>query len=201
MKKILAILFALACTIWADEGDKHPWYMNFDGNQVFSSYQLEEQLDIPEEFGKLDTTKQDFMMRLSLENVRALYYSKGYFSLDIKMDIKREYLAADSIQSGYLFTLDEGVRYRFAGTLLKMPQTDSVEIDTSSLKTSHDRVFEDNDISEDLQYIQTAFRKAGYLHVYLDHLEKIDTVAKKIYVEITVQPGAKVIMGNIMSSA
>ena len=44
MKKILAILFALACTIWADEGDKHPWYMNFDGNQVFSSYQLEEQL-------------------------------------------------------------------------------------------------------------------------------------------------------------
>ncbi len=201
MKKILTILFALAAIIWAEEGDKHPWYMSFDGNKVFSNYQLEEQMDIPEEFGKLDTTKQDFMMRLSLENVRSLYYSKGYFSLNAQIDIKREYLAQDSIQSGYLFTLSEGERYHFAGTVLKMPQTDSVDIDTSSLKTSHDRVFDNNDISEDLQYIQTTFRKAGYLHVYLDHLEKIDTVAKKIYVEITVQPGAKVIMGNIASSA
>ena len=201
MKKIVVLLFALASFLFAEEGVKHPWYMSFDGNQVFSNYQLEEQLDIPEEFGRLDTTKQDFLMRLSLENVKALYYSKGYFSLDLKMDIKREYLAQDSIQTGYLFTLSEGERYRFAGTILKMPQTDSVEIDTSSLNTSQDRVFEDNDIAEDLQYIQTTFRKAGYLHVYLDHLEKIDTLAKKIFVEITVQPGAKVIMGNITSSA
>ena len=201
MKKVLTFLLAAVSILWAEEGEKHPWYLNFDGNDVFSNFQLEEQLDIPEEFGKLDTTKQDFMMRLSLENVKTLYYSKGYFSLDIQMDIKREYLAPDSIQSGYLFTLTEGERYRFAGTILNMPQTDSVEIDTSSLKTSQDRVFEDNDIAEDLQYIQTTFRKAGYLHVYLDHLEKIDTVAKKIYVEITVQPGAKVIMGNIVSSA
>ena len=201
MKKVLIFLFAAVSMLWSEEGDKHPWYLNFDGNDVFSNFQLEEQLDIPEEFGKLDTTKQDFMMRLSLENVKSLYYSKGYFSLDIQMDIKREYLAPDSIQSGYLFTLSEGERYRFAGTVLNMPQTDSVEIDTSSLKTSQDRVFEDDDIAEDLQYIQTTFRKAGYLHVYLDHLEKIDTVAKKIYVEITVQPGAKVIMGNMVSSA
>ena len=55
MKKILTILLALVITAWAGEGDKHPWYMNFDGNKVFSSYQLEEQMDIPEEFGKLDT--------------------------------------------------------------------------------------------------------------------------------------------------
>ena len=201
MKKVLTFLFIAVSILWSEEGDKHPWYLNFDGNDVFSKFQLEEQLDIPEEFGKLDTTKQDFMMRLSLENVKSLYYSKGYFSLNIQMDIKREYLAPDSIQSGYMFTLSEGERYRFAGTILNMPQTDSVVIDTTSLKTSQDRVFEDNDIAEDLQYIQTTFRKAGYLHVNLDHLEKIDTVAKKIYVEITVQPGAKVIMGNIISSA
>ena len=78
MKKILTILFALAAIIWAEEGDKHPWYMSFDGNKVFSNYQLEEQMDIPEEFGKLDTTKQDFMMRLSLENVRSLYTASLY---------------------------------------------------------------------------------------------------------------------------
>ena len=201
MKKVLAFLFVAVSIAWAEDGVKHPWYLNFDGNDVFSDFQLEEQLEIPEEFGKLDTTKQDFLMRLSLENIKTLYYSKGYFSLDIQMDIKREYLAQDSIQTGYLFTLFEGDRYRFAGTILNIPQTDSVEIDTSSLKTSQDRVFEDNDIAEDLQYIQTTFRKAGYLHVYLDHIEKIDTVAKKIYVDITVQPGAKVIMGNIASSA
>ena len=117
MKKILAMFFAFVAIICAEEGDKHPWYMSFDGNKVFSNYQLEEQMDIPEEFGKLDTTKQDFMMRLSLENVQALYFSKGYFSLSIQMDIKREYLAQDSIQTGFLFTLSEGERYRFAGTV------------------------------------------------------------------------------------
>ena len=104
MKKILTILLALVAITWSDEGDKHPWYMNFDGNKVFSNYQLEEQMDVPEEFGRLGTTKQDFMMRLSLENVKSLYYSKGYFSLDIQMDIKREYLDPDSKWYNYQST-------------------------------------------------------------------------------------------------
>ena len=84
MKKILLLLLALTFFSFAEE-DKHPWYLDIKGNKAFSNYQLEEQLDIPEEFGKMDTTKQDFMMRLSLENIKALYYSRGYYSLSLTM--------------------------------------------------------------------------------------------------------------------
>ena len=85
MKKLATLLLFVAVFCFAEE-DKHPWYINIEGNKAFSSYQLEEQLDVPEEFGRMDTTKQDFMMRLSLENIKALYYSRGYYSLDLSME-------------------------------------------------------------------------------------------------------------------
>lgn len=94
------ILFFLACLIGiclADEGIKNPWYMEFRGNNVFSNFQVEEQIDIPDEFGQLDTTKQDFLMRLSIENLKALYYSRGYFSLEMTLDIRREHITPDSV--------------------------------------------------------------------------------------------------------
>ena len=77
MKKIALLLLFAFVALFA-EGDKHPWYLNIRGNKAFSNFQLEEQLDVPEEFGMMDTTKQDFMMRLSLENIKALYYSHGF---------------------------------------------------------------------------------------------------------------------------
>ena len=88
---ICALLFFSAIS-FADSGEKNPWSVIITGNKVFSKFQLNEQLDIPEEFAQLDTIKQDFLMRLSSENVRALYYSRGYYSLDLKMDIVREEL-------------------------------------------------------------------------------------------------------------
>ena len=90
MKKILALLFVLTAFAFAEDAEKNPWYVTFDGNAVFSNFQLTEQLEIPDEFGNLDTTKQDFMMGLAVENIRALYYSQGFFSLDMKLEIKRE---------------------------------------------------------------------------------------------------------------
>lgn len=201
MKKIICVLLFLAAAVLADEGVKHPWYVDFDGNKVFSTFQLEEQLDIPDEFGQLDTTKQDFMMRLSAEGIRALYYSRGYYSLDLKMDIRRQYYSLDSMERGYMFSIVEGERYRFSGVSIVAPETKDVEINESSLKTEQDRYFSQDDIAEDVQTIQSAYRKAGYLHVYVSPAEKIDTLNKKILVEINVLPGAKVMMGNMVSSS
>ena len=46
----------------------------------------------------------------------------------------------------------------------------------------------------------SAYRREGYLHVFVTPIEKIDTTEKRIYVEINVEPGTKVMMGNIVSS-
>lgn len=201
MKKFLAFLLVAIAFLFAEDGVKHPWHTDYNGNKVFSNFQLDEQLDIPEEFGNLDTAKQDFMMRLSSENIKALYYSRGYFSLNLKMEIKRQYFTADSMERGYMFSLDEGERYRFNGTKLSVSSEVDVSIDTTSLRTNQDRYFAQDDIAEDIQNIQGEFRKAGYLHVYVSPVELLDTVEKKIYVQINVNPGPKVIMGDMVSSS
>ena len=141
-KKLISLLLLFFVFAQADENVKHPWYTDFYGNQLFSKFVLDEQLDIPEEFGQLDTTKQDFMMLLSSENIKSLYYSRGYFSLEMKMDIKREYYSLDSMQRGYLFTIKEGDRYKFNGVTIKGSTKEDVEIKETSLNTNQNRYFE-----------------------------------------------------------
>jgi outer membrane protein assembly factor BamA len=201
MKKILFLLLAFTFVCLAADDDKHPWYVNIKGNKAFSTFQLEEQLDIPEEFGKMDTTKQDFMMRLSLENIKALYYSRGYYSLNLTMDIQRNYVNQDSCIRGYYITIRDGERYRFSGAKLIVPENRKVEIDETKLNIAQDHLYNQDDIAEDMEDIQKAYRGEGYLHTTLSSIEKIDTTQKKIYVEITIDPGAKVIMGNMNSSS
>ena len=201
MKKILALLFMLAAFAFAEDAEKNPWYVTFDGNAVFSNFQLTEQLEIPDEFGNLDTTKQDFMMGLAVENIRALYYSQGFFSLDMKLEIKREVEEGDKRKRGYAISLREGERYRFGGTNIIVPDTSKIEINEKQLKTNKtDRIFSQDDIAEDIQYIQQAYRKAGYLHTYVMPGELIDTTRKVIIVEIIVNPGSIVTMGNMIST-
>ena len=200
MKKLVLLLLFIATFIFAEE-DKHPWYVNIGGNKAFSSYQLEEQLDIPEEFGKMDTTKQDFMMRLSLENIKALYYSRGYYSLNISMEIQRDVISEESSVRGYFIEISDGERYRFHGVKLKVPPEKEVKIDTASLNTAQNHYYNHEDIAEDLENIQKAYRREGYLHTTLSSVELLDTAQKRIYVEITIDPGAKVIMGNMVSES
>ena len=90
---LICVLLFFSSIALADTEEKSPWSITIKGNKIFSKFQLNEQLDIPTEFAQLDTIKQDFLMRLSSENVRALYYSRGYYSFDLKMDIVRTSLA------------------------------------------------------------------------------------------------------------
>ena len=202
MRKILCfLLFALAF-VFAEETEKNPWKVVFDGNAVFSNFQLNEQLEIPDEFGNLDTTKQDFMMGLAVENIRALYYSQGFFSLSMKMEIKRENDSENKRRRVYAISLREGERYRFGGTSIIVPDSSKLDIDMGKLRTNNrERIFSQDDIAEDIQFIQQTYRKAGYLHTYVLPGELIDTTQKIIMVEIIVNPGAKVIMGNMISTA
>ena len=200
MKKILAFLFLFSAFVLAEEVEKNPWYVTFEGNAVFSNFQLTEQLEIPDEFGNLDTTKQDFMMGLAVENIRALYYSQGFFSLDMKLEIKREVDEENKRKRGYAIYLREGERYRFGGTNIIVPDSSKIEISEKQLRTNKtDRIFSQDDIAEDIQFTQQTYRKAGYLHTYVMPGELIDTTNKVIIVEIIVNPGAIVTMGNMIS--
>ncbi|WP_290764037.1 BamA/TamA family outer membrane protein [Fibrobacter sp. UBA4297] len=194
---LICALLIFSTFTFADDDDKNPWSVSISGNKIFSKFQLNEQLDIPDEFGQLDTIKQDFLMRLSSENVRALYYSRGYFSLDLKMEIRREPLSNGRLQRDYYITVSEGVCYRFNDAKIISTGDEQIPIDLGSLKITKHQLYNQEDISEDLQEIQKAYRKQGNLHVYLSSEEHIDTTAKQINVIINVNPGPKVLMGDI----
>ncbi|MBO4436838.1 MAG: BamA/TamA family outer membrane protein [Fibrobacter sp.] len=202
MRKILCFLLFAIAFVFAEEAEKNPWQVVFDGNKTYSNFQLNEQLEIPDEFGNLDTTKQDFMMGLAIENIRALYYSQGFFSLSMKMEIQREYDSNNNRKRVYAISLREGERYHFGGTSIIAPDSSKLSIDMDKLRTNNkERIFSQDDIAEDIQFIQQVYRKAGYLHTYVLPGELIDTTQKVIMVEIIVNPGAKVIMGNMISTA
>ena len=202
MRKILCFLLLALSFAFAEEDEKNPWKVEFEGNSVFSNFQLNEQLEIPDEFGNLDTTKQDFMMGLAVENIRALYYSQGFFSLYMKMEIKREVDADNKRRRVYSVALREGERYHFGGTSIIVPDSSKIDIDKDKLRTNkNERIFSQDDIDEDIQFIQQTYRKAGYLHTYVLPGELIDTTKKVVMIEIIVNPGSKVIMGNMISTA
>ena len=202
MKKLICFLLFAIAFVFAEDTEKNPWKVQFDGNVVFSNFQLNEQLEVPDEFGNLDTTKQDFMMGLATENIRALYYSQGFFSLSMKMEIRREVDSENKRKRVYAISLREGERYRFGGTSIIVPDSSKIDIDMSKLRTNNkERIFSQDDIAEDIQFIQQTYRKAGYLHTYVLPGELIDTTQKVIMVEIIVNPGAMVIMGNMVSTA
>ena len=196
---ICALLF-FSSLAFADDDDKNPWSVNISGNKIFSKFQLNEQLDIPDEFGQLDTIKQDFLMRLSSENVRALYYSRGYYSLDLKLVIQREPLSNGNIQRNYYISVSEGVCYRFNNAKIISSGDEPIPIDLGSLKITKHQYYNQEDLSEDLQEIQKAYRKQGNLHVYISSEEHVDTTAKCVNVIINVNPGPKVLMGNIITT-
>ena len=196
---ICALLF-FSSLAFADTDEKSPWSVKISGNKVFSKFQLNEQLDIPDEFAQLDTIKQDFLMRLSTENVKALYYSRGYYSLDLKLDIQREPLSNNKVQRNYFITVSEGECYRFNDAKIISTGDEPIPIELTSLKIMKHRYYNQEDISEDLQEIQTAYRKQGKLHVYISSEEHVDTTAKQVNVVINVTPGPKVLMGNIITT-
>ena len=196
---ICALLFFSSLAI-ADTDEKSPWSVKISGNKVFSKFQLNEQLDIPDEFAQLDTIKQDFLMRLSTENVKALYYSRGYYSLDLKLEIEREPLSDNKIQRNYNITVNEGECYRFNDAKIISSGNEPIPIDLTSLKILKHRYYNQEDISDDLQEIQSAYRKQGNLHVYISSEEHVDTTAKQVNVVINVTPGPKVLMGNIITT-
>ena len=196
---ICALLFFSSLAI-ADTDEKSPWSVKISGNKVFSKFQLNEQLDIPDEFAQLDTIKQDFLMRLSTENVKALYYSRGYYSLDLKLDIEREPLSNNKVQRNYNITVNEGECYRFNDAKIISSGDEPIPIDLTSLKILKHRYYNQEDISDDLQEIQSAYRKQGNLHVYISSEEHVDTTAKQVNVVINVTPGPKVLMGNIITT-
>ncbi len=208
-KLFLALVFltgmVLAKEIPADSSVQNPpknaWKVSFIGNELYADEQLAVELDIPEEFGIVDTIRQDFLMQVARTNLELLYFSAGYFSFTTKLEVLRNQTdEQDSVPyTLYRFLIQEGERYTFNEIKIDRDTiADSVALNDFIIRTgSH---YDPSAVADDVLQIQVLYRENGYLHVRADYLEFLDTLHHQVNVEIYVEPGTKVRMGDFTSS-
>ncbi len=204
-RRILLAIFLCLGLCAADAPDslqvKNRWKVSFIGNTLYSDEQLALQLDIPEEFGIVDTTRQDFLMRIARTNLELLYYSEGYFSFASSMEVLRNHTdPTDSVPyTLYRFRIEEGVPYKFSEMKIERDvAADSVAL--KGLRFKSGAAYDPTIVADDVQQIQILYREYGYLHVRADYLEYLDTLNHLVNVEIYVEPGTLVRMGDFSSS-
>lgn len=201
MNKVFILLLLFISSIaFADDDVKNPWTMNFKGNSYFSSYQLDDEIKVPQEFGQMDTTKQNFIMRLSANELLGIYYSYGFFSAKVEMKISRDTLEGHFTRN-FEFNITEGERYRFEDLKIIEAEGFHTEVETPALKVDKGDIYNQTKIAEDLQRINNAYQEKGFLHSTVSYMEKLDTTLKVVHVEVYVMPGTQVKMGNISSRA
>ena len=168
LRKIIPF-FLLSALSYGETAIKNPWVTVFQGNEKFSSYQLEQQLDLPDEFGVIDTARQDFLMKLAEGNIELLYNSQGYFSLQMRLNIQRKNPGTDSSETVYTFDISEGVRYTFNDFVIENENpVDSFSINHKRLRFSPGKDYDPTVVSDDAQEIRTQYRNEGYLHAVID---------------------------------
>lgn len=203
MKKysILILMLLFFTSIFAEEEDKNPWKMSFAGNSYFSTYQLEDEINVPQEFGKMDTTKQNFLMRLTCDEVLGIYYSYGFFSAKVELKIYKDSTENEKHWRQFDFIITEGERYNFEDLKIIQAENSTAQVEVPALKVKKGDTYNQTRIAEDLQRINNAYQEQGYLHSTVSYMEKIDTTAKIVHVEVYVNSGTQVRMGNISSKA
>ncbi len=210
MHKILFILLLCIAAVWSAETDsdttvapiKNPWKVSFIGNHLYSDEQLALELDIPEEFGIVDTIRQDFLMRVARTNLELLYYSAGYFSFNAKLEVLRNHVdSKDTVPyTLYRFRMEEGVPYKFSEMKMERSDSSADSVELSGLRFKSGTDYDPLVVSDDVQQIQILYREHGYLHVRADYLEYLDTLNHQVNVEIYIDPGKRIRMGDFSSS-
>lgn len=169
--------------------------VNFSGNTLFSDAELTLQLGLPEEFAQLPPARQDFLIRLSKGNLELLYFSAGYFSCRAELI---QPTTGSPPTALYHIRITEGELYKFRHVRIIAPQWSlPLPFDNIDLRSSRKGDYDADHISDDLLFIRQSYRRRGYLHVRIDHVEVIDTNAAKVDVEFSIDPGNLVRMGNI----
>ncbi len=209
MQKLLWILLFFSVALWAIEPDadttavpiKNPWKVSFIGNHLYSDEELAIELDIPEEFGIVDTTRQDFLMRVARTNLELLYYSAGYFSYTAKLEVLRNHVDKnDSVPyTLYRFRMEEGKPYKFSKMHIEGGDSTADTVKLTGLRFKEGSDYDPLVVPDDVQQIQVLYREKGYLHVRADYLEYLDTLNHQVNVEIYIEPGKQVRMGDFSS--
>jgi outer membrane protein assembly factor BamA len=169
------------------------WEVRIRGMTTFTENALMAELGIPEEFGVLDEQRRDFLMKIARNSLENYYYSEGFFSSKISLQ------STSRPDSSWLYVFDvfEGEKYRFRNTSIIMIEDGIQLMESSTMRTAKQEPFQFSHISDDLLEVRNLYRMNGYLHVRVDHEERVDSNERIVDVIYQIDPGHQVRMGSL----
>jgi len=186
---------ALLCGVLVAQASEVKYQINFTGNDHYSEDDLLAQSGIPEEFGLVDASRRDFLMKIARNSLEDFYYTEGYFSCKIELKLPSE----NDSTPVYSIVIEEGLKYKFRLTNISYSSSGLQLVEATNLSTAQLGEFKFSDITDDLQKIRNIYRKSGYLHMRVDHSEQVDSTAHVVDVTFTIDAGNQVKMGAIHS--
>ena len=194
MKKIhfFVQFFLLAC-VTLGYSKEIEYEIEFHGNNAFSNANLLEQMDLPEEFGVLELSRREFLLKLAQASLEDFYLTEGYFSARMYFD---ESITRDGVII-YPLRIYEGPKYKFRATQFSISGTDLVSSQANNLSVKSGDPFRFDRIAEDLQHLRTLYRKHGFLHLRIDHSEVVDTASKTVDITYGMISGTPVLMDSL----
>jgi outer membrane protein assembly factor BamA len=196
----LVFCLILLLQVFSQAAEASPWKLQITGAKIYSESFLIEQLDLPAEMDIISPERRRFIIKLAKGNLDDFYQNNGYFSADISLTVGEERVDSTKMDA-YVFNIHEGEKYRFGSASIVFAKGSDSLIGIEKLSILKGGFYDPEIISNDRKTIMTAYMKQGYLHIAIDHLEHIDTIAKKVNVEYFANPKHQVRMGNFKSKA
>ena len=187
----------LLLTVLSATAETPSWKLQISGNKVYSEIFLIEQLDLPAEMDVISPERRSFIIKLAKGNLDYFYQNNGYFSENISLSISEEIIDAAKVEI-YAFNIYEGEKYKFGSADIVLEKGVAL-IGADKLSVPKGGIYDPEVISNDRKAIEDVYLKQGYLHITVEHLEFIDTTAKKVNVHYFTNPKHQVLMGNFNS--
>ncbi len=169
--------------------------MVINGNTHFNTEELQQQLNLPDEFENIKRSRQKFFVLLAKTSLEYLYKNVGYFNA--KLDIKDSLDDSPQKNNLHVITIKEGDQFRYSDITLNIPDTSKLLVQYSDLEVYALKKFNQEDISDDITFLTQRYRENGFLHVSVQNHMLIDTLESSLQLIYKVEPGSQVKFGTI----
>ncbi len=159
--------------------------------------QVQEVMNLPEEFSTSlsgQDSRQKLFLTLSRANLENTYNEHGYFNCSVTLS---DTTIAPSTAKSHIVTIREGEVFKYSNIELDIPDSAKLLIQYEDFSVYPLKLYNQNDIVDDLSLITRRYRENGYLHIAAQHFLLVDTIKSTIALIYRVTPGSLVKFGSL----
>lgn len=166
----------------------------FEGNEVLKEDRLKAVLTI-----KTGETLDMRTLKIDLDNIAKLYEKRGFHKATVNHEIK---VSEETNEATLFIIIEEGIRYRLAGIVVKGNKAVSTKEILKSMKTKRDNLltsgfFKEEDFERDVHRIKSIYLARGYSDVKIEPELRYVSEEKKMHITLLIEEGKQYKIGGI----